>query len=380
MSEARRPETATQQSTGSTHPGAPGRRRRLTRLVRIALIVAAIAAALAAAGPDALDPFRDVAGAATEVTVAFVLDFGGSTGAKVGCVKVPSGDNGYEALGAFTAEGRLADPTYNNAGLLCSINEVPTSGCGQVVSGGYVYWSYWIGTSGTWQYSSVGAQGTVSDGDVYGWKFQNPGKGNPGDPPPGVSPAQALAICATTTPTTTTTTRPTPPTTAAPVPTTVPGSSSAPGGSSAPTPSTGAGTGAAATATGHGPPAAGKHAAPCAVPTTTTTRVSNGSTTTLATAASKAKQRSTPCTPTTTAPVSGSPSPTTTRPEPIAVVAAGGTASGSGDGPDVTLPLQATESSSHGGDSALPLVVGGLLIIALFVAAALRWRRRPGTP
>lgn len=39
---------------------------------------------------------------------------------------------------------------------------------------GYVYWSYWHGTSGTstWSYSSAGAGASrVTDGDVEGWRF-----------------------------------------------------------------------------------------------------------------------------------------------------------------------------------------------------------------
>ena len=128
------------------------------RLVRTALFVGAVSAALASGGPDALLPFRDMAGAATEVSVAFVVDFGGSTPPVVRCVRVPSGTNGYQALTIFTQEENEAAPVYNSSGLLCSINGDPSSGCGLAVSGGYIYWSYWHGTSGTWQYANRGCR------------------------------------------------------------------------------------------------------------------------------------------------------------------------------------------------------------------------------
>ena len=369
MSTPRQPETAAQQ----TPPVA--RRRSAGRMVRIALIVAAVAAALAAAGPDALDPFRDAAGAATEVTVAFVLDFGGSSGAEVGCVNVPSTDNGYDALTAFTAEGHLAAPTYNSANLLCSINNVPTSGCGQVVSGGYIYWSYWIGSTGTWAYANSGAFATVKDGDVYGWKFQNPGKGNPSDPPPGVSPAQARSICATTTTTTTTTptTQPSVTTTtiARSTPGTTPANPSSPGSSAPVTTAVPVGI-----PTSPAPTKAGAPSAPC-----TTTTIHPVATTTTTAGTGPATSKKTPCT-------TPAPSGTSTTPEHIAVVSAGGTtagkdpgdptAGGAGNGQQA-LRATATDSHPDGGSSAAPLIIGGLLIAALFVAAAFRWRRRPGT-
>ena len=103
------------------------RRRRLTAA---ALVVGAASAALALAGPDALVPFKDAAGAATEVGVAFVIDFGGSAAPVVGCVKVPPSDNGYQALSAFTTQEHLTAPTYNSTDLLCSINGVPAGAPG----------------------------------------------------------------------------------------------------------------------------------------------------------------------------------------------------------------------------------------------------------
>ncbi len=118
------------------------------RLSRWAVVIAAAAAALAWGGPDALVPLKDAAAATSQVSVAFIVDFGGSDKVDVGCVKVPSTDNGYAALLAFTQQEDVAPPTYANSGLLCSIGGIPSSGCGQVDGDGYIYWSYWHGDSG----------------------------------------------------------------------------------------------------------------------------------------------------------------------------------------------------------------------------------------
>ncbi len=151
-------------------------------------------------------PFKDAAGAASEVSVAFVVDFGSLGAPVVGCLHVPSTDNGYAALGAFTAQRGEAQPIYNNAGLLCSIDNLPGNAptvCGSQVAGGYDYWSYWHGTTGSWVYASTGAFSTVQEGDVEGWRFETDGQSNPNDPHPLPAPSYA-SICgsAVSTPTT----------------------------------------------------------------------------------------------------------------------------------------------------------------------------------
>jgi hypothetical protein len=193
-------------------------------LFAAAVLVGAASAALAGAGPDALLPFRDMAGAATDVGVAFVVDFGGSSSPVVGCVKVPASDTGYDALTAFTTQEHWAPPTYNSAGLLCSINGEPVApACGQGIVGGYQYWSYWFMTdgSGSWKYANRGASAPVGSArngqDVEGWRFQNPGPDNPSAPAPRAAPAYS-SICASVTAalTTTTTVPPSTATTIAP--------------------------------------------------------------------------------------------------------------------------------------------------------------------
>ena len=172
-------------------------RRQRRSVVSALLFVGAASAALAAGGPDALVPFSDAAGAATEVSVAFVIDFGSLGPPVVGCVQVPSTDNGYYALAAFTAQQGEAAPIYNNADLLCSINGEPGNAptvCGNRVPGGYDYWSYWHGTTGAWTYASTGASANVQNGDVEGWRYETEAASNPNDPPPTPAPDYA-SIC-----------------------------------------------------------------------------------------------------------------------------------------------------------------------------------------
>ena len=227
-------------------------------------LIATGSVVLALGGPGALVWFKTAAAAVADVSVAFVVDLGGGN-IKAACVKVPNTDNEYQALAAFTQQEQEAAPTYNDSGLLCSIAGVPTSGCGQADGRGYIYWSYWHGDSGTWAYSNAGASGIVhtcnaqgQDCDVEGWKFENPGAGNPTDPPPGTAPDYA-SICAATPPVTTTTGASSPtsttPATIPSTPTTAPRNptTTAPPGHPAPisvsTPSTEPVTGALSTTT-----------------------------------------------------------------------------------------------------------------------------------
>jgi hypothetical protein len=296
------------------------------RIGRGTLVVAAGTAALALAGPFALRPFVDAAhaaGTAGEVPVAFVLDFGGSAKSQVvGCVTVPSSDNRYYALSAFLQEQGLAQPTYANSGLLCSINGIPSSGCGQTVAGGYIYWSYWTGGSGGWTYAQTGASGLVGTDDVEGWRFQNPGSANPSDPPPRTAPRYD-SICGSTPSTT------------------------APSGGGSPGHETGAhhahgDQGVKAGVAGAGG-AAGTAGA--AKPDTTTTS-----------------------SPTTT--TSTYPSDTSTSLPSVSVPA----------DPEVGLANAKHATSGSSGPGPDPLIIGGLLIAALAIAGYTRWRKRPRTP
>jgi hypothetical protein len=324
---------------------------RFRRGVRATLFVAAAASALAAAGPDALVPFRAVAGAAaSEVQVAFVIDFGGSEHASVGCVKVPAGDNGYEALAAFTAQEHEQAPTYNSSGLLCSINGTPSSGCGQEVSDGFIYWSYWEAAAGKWKYADAGAFGAVTDGEIQGWRFQDPGKANPSDPPPTTSPDFAALCSSTSSPTTTTTTTTTPATSVGTSPTTTAESTD-------PSPGTAPSLSGQGKSNGAGP--------------ASTSSSGKGSSSSSPKGAAGRSTRTTD--PPTKAPESNrgkgrSASPTSTDP------------SGGSHAQALSATATATDDRSGGGNSAVPLIIGTLFILALLMVAVIRWRRRPGSP
>jgi hypothetical protein len=297
-------------------------------------VVAAGTAALSLAGPFALRPFVDVAGAAGTVSVAFVLDFGGSPATLVtGCVTVPDTATRYDALSAFTASKGLALPVYdqNGNGLLCSINGVPSSGCGQIVPvGHYIYWSYFTGGPTGWSYANSGAFGTVAANDVEGWRFQDPGLGNPRDPAPR-STAVYRRHCSTTPPTTTKKTR-------------------------AP-----AATNATTTGTAH--------------PHTTAPVGSGGSAGSAASKAAKAAKAAK------SESLVGSGSGSGT----VAAPGGSGSSGASAAYPPVSIPpdpevgvVAAHHVTPGGGPD--PLIAGGILAAGLAVAAWARWRRRPRTP
>lgn len=306
---------------------------RARPLAAAALALGATAAVCAGAGPLALLPFTDLARAAadTTVAVAFVVDFSGGAGPVAGCVHVPSGTNGYQALADFTAQEQEQAPTYNSSGLLCSINAVPSSGCGDATANGYIYWSYWHGAAGSWQYAASGAFAAVQPGDVEGWRFENPGKANPSDPPPGAAPDYA-ALCGSVT---------------APSPTT-----------SAPAPSGGAGP--------SGVPGASSHAGPAA----------------------PGPAAGSPGTAASTAPPSGAApgsaatrAPTSTSPMPT-VPGAGSAASRSRSGAaSRSQSLRAVDAVTRpAGDSAVPVALGAGLVALLVGLAVWRWRTRARAP
>jgi hypothetical protein len=246
---------------------------------------------------------------------------------------VPSGENGYAALAAFTQQTGEATPVYNSSGLLCSINGDPTSGCGQAVSGGYLYWSYWHGTSGTWQYANTGATATMQNGDVEGWRFENPGKSNPSDPPPGAAPNFA-SICGAV---------PATPTTAA---TTTPAAPQTNGASSADS-----------SVPQAAPPSAGSHQSTAPGPAGASTSTTSGG-----------------GYPMSSSPAPGSRSGATTSPSPGQP---GSTSSRSVKPGAGAQSLRASPATAHlgGGGSAVPLLIGGGVLAVLIIASLLRWRR-----
>jgi hypothetical protein len=133
--------------------------------------------------------------AAPAVHVAVVVDVG--TGNTVSAVCVPGGtnDNGATILAARASMLGEPEPRYNAAGLLCAIDGVPATGCGDAHGGHYAYWSYWHGTGGRWSYNNFGpASWRVDASVVEGWRYQPDGAGLPTDPAPR-GPATAAAVC-----------------------------------------------------------------------------------------------------------------------------------------------------------------------------------------
>jgi len=142
--------------------------------------------------------------AAGAVHVAVVVDVGSGNSVSAVCVAAGRDDNGAILLAARASMLGVPQPRYNPAGLLCAIDGVPATGCGEAHGGKYAYWSYWHGTGGNWTYNNFGpASARVNSTVVEGWRYQPNGNGLPTDPPPR-GPATASAVCVPAPPPTTT--------------------------------------------------------------------------------------------------------------------------------------------------------------------------------
>ncbi len=93
---------------------------------------------------------------------------GGST--STGCARVPAGDTGIQVL---EAAGHTVT-TRDDGGFVCSIDDVPASGCSGVDADHY--WTYWHRAPGStaWAYSSEGAGSyRPAAGSTEGWVYDN---------------------------------------------------------------------------------------------------------------------------------------------------------------------------------------------------------------
>jgi hypothetical protein len=179
----------------------------MTRLWRAIALTALVAGALATPVGGLVVGRACAAG---DVHIAVVVDVGSGGTVSAVCVPGGSSDNGATILAARASMLGTPQPRYSSSGLLCSIDGVPKTGCGEAHGGRYAYWSYWHGSGGKWSYSNFGPGASrVDSAIVEGWRWQPNGSGLPTDPPPR-GPAGATAICV-----------PAPPPTTAP-PTTVP--------------------------------------------------------------------------------------------------------------------------------------------------------------
>lgn len=286
-----------------------------------------------------------VTAAGSGVDVAIVVDYGLGSGISPRiiekCLRVAAGTNGAQVLEDLAQAIGKPPPTYNASGLLCAIGGYPASGCGVQTGSGYYYWSYWHGSGASWSYATAGP-GTwaVHSGDVEGWRYENPGSGNPTDPPP-AAPASYASICPTVTPTT-------------PVPAPAAPSNASP---QAPAPSVGSTPGQQGAIGSSSPPGTAiSPAHPGGQPPTTDAKA--------------------PASSTMKAPALRPPSTTTLH----------SAASNDGTGSKhQALALGASAAAGHhgggGGAGGLVALVVSLVVAGgLGVAAYLRWRRRPASP
>jgi len=189
--------------------------RLAARLSAFATVVVVVLAGAATAGPGAWwTPVTGTgcAGAATP-HAGLVVDFGtvADRDAKPAQV-VQTRCVGFSASpesGSQVLIDAGYELSWNDVGLLCSIDGYPSGGCTSGSGGVYEYWSYWHGGT-TWTYANTGPDFTrVSSGGVEGWRFVA-GKDSSSEDAPRSS---AKGPCPTATPTTTagvaTTTAPT---------------------------------------------------------------------------------------------------------------------------------------------------------------------------
>ncbi len=171
-----------------------------------------LASALAAAPAAAFAATTPAGAAASTIDVEMVVDFGQGAPATLSPLVVclhllaqGGAPTGSDALSQLASSLDLPPSTYGSPSpLMCTIDGYPSYGCGKTAA--YFYWSYWHGNGGQWSYSNDGPiTHTLQNGDVEGWRFQNPGSGAGSDPPPAVAPDFA-EVCPPEPATTTTTT------------------------------------------------------------------------------------------------------------------------------------------------------------------------------
>lgn len=131
--------------------------------------------------------------ASGEIRVVLVVDasdLGGGSSAT--CLVVAAGTTGSQLLARRGNELGTGSPRYGSSGLLCAIDGLPASGCGDRSTGGFEYWAYFNGSSGSWVYGNFNPfTRRLSDGDIEGWRYVR-GAGNGQDPPPRIGPARSL--------------------------------------------------------------------------------------------------------------------------------------------------------------------------------------------
>lgn len=167
----------------------------------LVLVVVLVAGADRASAASCTEPV-----ASGQIRVVVVVDPGEVGGPSSACLVVPAGTTGAQALARRASEIGATAPRYNGSGLLCALDGFPGgTACGDRSSGGFQYWAYFDGASGSWVYGNFNPfSRRLADGAIEGWRFVD-GAGNGSDPPPRIAPSRSLfpAIIPTTTTTTT---------------------------------------------------------------------------------------------------------------------------------------------------------------------------------
>jgi hypothetical protein len=212
--------------------------RDFSRRVRRGAGVAALVVAGTIVVPAAAGAPSATCGAADQIRVRVIVDFGDAPGAPPGvsdvCVPVADRTTGAELLAARARQLGTPQPRYEG-GFLCAIDGVPESGCGRD-SGADNYWSYWHGDAGRWTYANTGAASwRLRDGDVEGWRFAGTTAERNASPPRAAA-TSCPAVAATTLAPAPRTTAPSGPATTVPAtaPLTAPGAPATTAGSANP--------------------------------------------------------------------------------------------------------------------------------------------------
>jgi hypothetical protein len=168
-----------------------------------ALVVALGAAAIAAPGAWwSPATATGCAAAATESHAGLVVDFGTVSGAGTPPASTPEVDCVAFSRSTESGSQLLVDAhhtlSFNDVGLLCSIDGYPASGCTSGADGVYRYWSYWHGGP-SWTYASTGPDFyQVAPGGVDGWRFVAGRDSASENPPRAAASGPCRAVTTTT--------------------------------------------------------------------------------------------------------------------------------------------------------------------------------------
>ena len=171
------------------------RRTRALRAVVVVLLGVVVSASVlvgladTASASSCSGPLRE--GEIRVVLVVDSSDLGGSSSAT--CLVVPAGTTGSQLLARRGNELGTGSPRYGSSGLLCAIDGLPATGCGDRNSGGYGYWAYFFDGGGNWAYGSNNPfSKRLADGAIEGWRFVVGGCGCGLDPAPRIGPSRSL--------------------------------------------------------------------------------------------------------------------------------------------------------------------------------------------